>query len=605
MMLKQILFVAALSYCAALAPDDRQWDAGLDENGDSFVDVKKICVEHCEDYCIECDEPVYCNENQTKCGQQDIDPTRPSCPVDDICVPNTCTCLEPSTKNGMCPLWCQKVCQESEVWCDGGTRTVDGCKEEDFCVHKGFDDDNMLCDNTNMCPFECVYEDLRCDQEPGPTGCVTPDMCIPKQKDMGGGICSDQQCPLNCQVTYHLCEGDVLEDGCKEDDVCVVRQISHEQEMCPGTCPVTCTPGWVLCDGTITWEGPYTGCESQTICHVKARDDNGIFCPDNSGSHKCPLTCPPDKILCDPPVGPLGCEDHKQCTPRSKDDNIPSEWCPAHSDCPTICPPNHYNCPTGDDEDGCRKPDDCIPIMRDFNGEECPTHCPVVCGDNQVHCDGGVDETGCEIADQCKTKEVHKWGPGAEEDPKAECPGWCPGQCLSHEILCPSQFDPCNGCPTEETCREAIKDIFEVFCPGKEQPDGSRAGGYLSYSHNCPRLCKELEGEVLCPVYDDDKGCKPAAECYMRTKDNELEWCPSHSVCPKQCPKGYKLCVYETVDSKGCKVEPSCVAKGKNNDEIFCPGLCPPICHAGQNLVSPGDDEDGCALPSICVDIVE
>jgi hypothetical protein len=211
------------------------------------------------------------------------------------------------------------------------------------------------------------------------------------------------------------------------------------------------------------------------------------------------------------------------------------------------------------------------------------------------------------IAELIKDKTVHSWGPGTEEDPKAECPGWCPAQCLSHEILCPSQYDPCNGCPTEETCREAILDTRGIFCPGKEQADGTRKGGFLSYSHNCPVLCKEEEGEVLCPVYEEDAlfGCKDAASCYQRTIDNEEEWCPSVSVCPKQCPKGFKLCEYETVDSKGCKVEPSCVAKGKNDDDLFCEGLCPPICHAGQTLESNGTYYNGCAAPSTCVDIPE
>merc|ERR1712126_181395 len=90
------------------------------------------------------------------------------------------------------------------------------------------------------------------------------------------------------------------------------------------------------------------------------------------------------------------------------------------------------------------------------------------------------------------------------------------------------------------------------------------------------------------------------AECVMRVKDANDDWCPSHSVCQKQCPKGYLLCEYETVDSKGCKVEPNCVYKGKNNNDLFCVGHCPPICSGGETLVSPGYDADGCELPSLC-----
>ena len=39
-----------------------------------------------------------------------------------------------------------------------------------------------------------------------------------------------------------------------------------------------------------------------------------------------------------------------------------------------------------------------------------------------------------------------------------------------------------------------------------------------SASHNCPKTCKEDEGEVLCAVYEDDLGCKPEALCMTRSK---------------------------------------------------------------------------------------
>jgi hypothetical protein len=156
------------------------------------------------------------------------------------------------------------------------------------------------------------------------------------------------------------------------------------------------------------------------------------------------------------------------------------------------------------------------------------------------------------------------------------------------------------------------------MCAGKEvsgqdvQDDALRKGGYISFSHNCPKLCKEQLGEVLCPTYENENGCKPAAECMMRTcKPNFScefagtdqfagDWCSSHSVCPKQCPKGFLLCEYETVDVEGCKVEPSCVYKGKNNDDLYCGGHCPPICSGAESLVSPGYENNGCELPSVC-----
>jgi hypothetical protein len=290
------------------------------------------------------------------------------------------------------------------------------------------------------------------------------------------------------------------------------------------------------------------------------------------------------------------------------------EYCPSTADCPKHCEQDEYNCPTGEDENGCRLPDSCEKKERGFDGELCPFHCPELCTESQVFCEGGLDETGCRVASSCRDKQEHRWGPGAATDPKEECPGSCPNVCETHEILCPSQLDPCNGCPTEEVCREAIKDNIGVFCPGKEingvdvDDTTLRKGGFLSYSHNCPKLCKEQLGEVLCPTYEDESGCKPEAECVMRQcKSNAncdspdtAEWCSSHSVCAKECPKAFLLCTYETADADGCKIEPSCVYKGKNNINLYCSGHCPPICSGSETLFSPGYDADGCELPSIC-----
>jgi hypothetical protein len=40
---------------------------------------------------------------------------------------------------------------------------------------------------------------------------------------------------------------------------------------------------------------------------------------------------------------------------------------------------------------------------------------------------------------------------------------------------------------------------------------------------------------------------------------DEKEWCPSTSVCPKECPPNKKLCEYQNKDDRGCKVEDLCV----------------------------------------------
>ena len=393
-----------------------------------------------------------------------------------------------------------------------------------------------------------------------------PSLCIAKKTNNQGDDCTLQQCPIICKDTEHLCHGDVEDDGCMEADTCVLRGVSVQGETCQGTCPVECQSGWIKCDGITIYEPPFEHCKGQDICHVKARDTNGHYCPDNSASHGCPKSCPPEEVLCPADEGPLGCKGEEICRTRSKDDN--GEYCSLTADCPTVCKPFEINCPGGHDEDGCKNPDLCIEQHRDFNGDLCPVHCPQTCEDDQVFCPGSRSPiNGCYGADQCKDKGTHVWG----ETPGAPCPGWCPGLCANHEILCDSGIDPCNGCPTEEVCREAIKDVNGMFCPGKEftlqtegedfRETGKRRGGYVSASHNCPIYCREDRGEIQCPVYEDEIGCKPSALCIQRVKttDGKDEWCPSTSVCPKECPIGQKLCEYQDKDARGCKVEDLCV----------------------------------------------
>lgn len=596
-MLKQIIAVAFLSSFALgqYNPFDRQW---------ADDDPRQICEEKCVIDCENCTEPVRCvvgEENE--CGQKPINPLMPICSTDDICVPENCKCDTFDVDGNLCVRICSVNCTEDQIQCE--VKDINGCEQNDICVHKGFDIHMELCEG--FCPVECEDDQLKCSQPNTESGCKVAEICVDKQIDHMENICSFQQCPLTCEETHHKCEGGVDEDGCKEEDTCVARQLSHEGELCPGVCPVTCGPGEILCEGTIEYgDTIYRGCKGQDVCHVKEKDDNEVYCPENSASHGCDVVCPPDEVLCPPSAGPLGCLGPLECKKRSLDNN--GTYCPSTADCPTHCSTNEYNCATGEDEKGCRLPDECVSKKRDFQGDLCPFHCPEVCNDEQLFCGGRIDETGCQGPSSCRNKDVHKWGPGAEEDPKAECPGYCLAQCLSHEILCPSQLDPCNGCPTEEVCREAIKDKNGIFCPGKEEagqpslPTSNRRGGHLSYSHNCPKLCKEEEGEVLCPQYEDESGCKPEAECFGRTHNDDGDWCPAHSTCNKQCPKGFLLCLYDgDYDATGCKLEPSCVYKGKNKSDLYCPGNCPPICSKGETLTSYGQDDYGCELAPFCL----
>jgi hypothetical protein len=602
-MYKYVIAVAFLSYVALgdnISPFNRQAIVSVSSSwtGEEF------CTETCREYCENCTEPVRCNEDQKKCGEKPIDVDMKECSPDDICVPKDCECDYEDANGDSCERICTVDCTEEQIKCEV-KQTETGCFQNDICIHKGFSNDGIqLCDG--FCPVECEDTELFCPNENLPNGCKQAEDCIPKQRDHDSKICPQQQCPLECKETRHLCVGSVDDYGCKEDDVCVLKQTSDTGELCPGTCPVTCTDGEILCNGQIDWsDTEQKGCVGQDICHVKAKSDTLVFCPPDSASHECPKTCPPIEVLCEPYEGPTGCKGPYTCETRSVDNM--DQYCPSTADCPVYCKPDEYNCPTGVDENDCKLPDQCIKKERGIDGELCPFHCPELCSEEQVFCEGGITETGCKGPSSCRDKEEHRWGPGADTEPKEECPGFCPTVCESHEILCPSQLDPCNGCPTEQVCREAIKDNSGSYCPGKEiagqdtQDTSLRKGQYLSFSHNCPKLCRELEGEVLCPTYEDEvTGCKPEAECVMRVKDDNDDWCPYHSVCGKQCPKEYQLCESDIVDENGCKGEQTCVYKGRDNNQLLCPGQCPPTCSNGDELVSPGFNTNGCPIPSIC-----
>jgi len=170
------------------------------------------------------------------------------------------------------------------------------------------------------------------------------------------------------------------------------------------------------------------------------------------------------------------------------------------------------------------------------------------------------------------------------------CPGWCPPICSHGQIKCNSLVDPCDGCPTEEVCVEAAKDLNGEVC--SLDP--------LSESHGCIVICDDLNGDVLCPVATNTNGCKDEAVCFERTKDNDGNWCPAHSVCPSNCGADAIECNYG-IDARGCQMAPLCRAKGKNNDGDLCPGVCPPTCSKTEVLTMNGKGLEGCEVAPTCV----
>jgi len=623
-MLKTLFTFVLLSHgvLGRLTWNDRQLVDGAPQGtGNDWEYCKDACTKDCQ----ECDVHHTCNDDEIKCGEG---PTKVApdgfelhlCAKDEICVSNKCSCPSKGNDNEYCGVVCECDCNlETEICCPQED-DANGCPVNPVCEPRHVNMQNEYC--PGFCVEACHDDSLTCPTDPDPdTGCPHPDNCQPKQKDNSGDFCDEQQCILTCEYTQNLCVGETKHDGCKEDDICVPLQPLPEDPtmFCPGTCPVEyCQDGWIKCDGQVDYYGEHTKhCVGQAVCHVKAKNTNGVYCPDNSDSHNCLKTCPPDQILCPAQEGELGCKEETACSDRSTCDD--GTFCPDDSDCPTVCPIHHVNCPGGVDDCGCKKPDLCIPEERDFNGDLCPVHCPNPCTDEDVFCPGQRNPiTGCHEKDQCIYKETHQWG----ETPGELCPGWCPAICNEHEVLCPSMIDPCNGCPTEEICREAIKDKNGQFCPGKEhtvlvegdnfRETGNRRGGFLSASHNCPVYCKEWEGETQCPVYEDALGCKPEASCVMRQKmdpflvdvDGQLEqrFCPTTAVCEKQCPIGQKLCHYEENDNDGCHHEDVCIELARDKYGNLCDQTwCPPLCSGDQTQQDNGVDAFECPLAPTCV----
>lgn len=635
-MLKQIIAVAFLCSVAS-------GQFGIfDREEYAPNDVREVCWQKCSTDCRNCTEPIYCDLTYQKyCGKRERDPDRYICTPDDICVPKDCECDYPApddpdhTCAGCCLVNCTESCcnckEDDDHW---------GCIKEDTCVNKDTDKWGNLCDDDckNTCPVPCEPPKLRCQNDDDSNGCAVADSCFSPCLDRYGEPCPYCQCPLECHPTNEkkCCgcnDGINPENKCKRECVCKKNQVNTQSKVCPGVCPQCdcCKPNEVCCLGVVDYsDTEYCGCKGQEKCKPKMCDDDGTYCPLDSASHNCPLTCPPDEILCEPHEGLTGCKGPWECCKRTCKPCVMEatgicEYCPQVSDCPKRCPPISYPCPGCLDPCGCKREDICVYQYRDFEGQLCPFHCPECCGENQVLCEGVFDDKGCKAPDTCKDKSYHQWGSDfdncTDETNLPLCPGWCPTQCEDHEILCPSQLDPCNGCPTDEVCREAIKGINELFCPGKEitgcptEETSKRIGGCLSASHNCPHLCREGKPwfEVLCPSYEDNTGCKPAASCktrefgYSNDKNgNEVKtWCPYQSVCPIKCGDGQILCTYEEKDLLGCTVGEKCVELIKGYNQLWCAGTCPPICSKGETLEYRQYNGNGCKSQPYCKPIEE
>jgi len=96
-------------------------------------------------------------------------------------------------------------------------------------------------------------------------------------------------------------------------------------------------------------------------------------------------------------------------------------------------------------------------------------------------------------------------------------------------------------------------------------------------------------------------GCKPRAMCMARPLDSEGEYCPSHSVCTKECQSEEMLCP-DGVDTRGCRNADLCIPRGKDKNGKLCPELCPPKCTDAEYFCPGLIESNGCAGPAHCVE---
>merc|ERR1739844_573768 len=216
MMLKQLFALALLSTSVygRFAPSERQLEAGADQGtGDEW----QYCEDKCDETCKECED--------------------------------------------------HHVCEDGEIECAEG-KDNNGCEKQPICKAKGRGNNNVICEG--YCDEVCPGNTNTCQQPPDEDGCATKDACEPKQVDNNGNYCDEQHCKLTCSIEDQLCEGETI-DGCKEADVCVPKQTNENSPdgLCPGTCPVECQNGWILCTGQIDYYGDvHKGCKAQDICVV-------------------------------------------------------------------------------------------------------------------------------------------------------------------------------------------------------------------------------------------------------------------------------------------------------------------------------------------------
>jgi len=445
--------------------------------------------QHCQ---LTCETPYkFCN------GEQMLD----GCMEADICVPKGKTTDQSAYCDGNCPVMCDPI---TEIKCDGTVIYIGpkaGCENDDTCRQKARDVNGEFCpDNSDShgCPIECPPDHHQCPTRTNPDNCKEQATCTPCSKDDNGECCPpSSDCPALCQPHEKECPTPGEDDnGCALPPTCVVQERDYYGELCTVHCPGVCNENQIMCPGgrddsgcqepsfceplskklwgddagdwcpgfcpadCKDWEqicaavqDPCDGCPTEPVCKPKAKDVNGIYCPQTSASHGCAISCKTLdglETICaayEDPTKP-GCQEQLTCLARST--GTDGSLCPSHSVCPKKCGQNEKQCATGYDDNQCKEEDLCIPVPLDTNGQPCLTfECPPECDEEvQKYCQGAytydVNGQYCPQRDYCVDRALDNNG--------IRCPGHCEPECGDGYVAEPQVGTDARGCPKATVC---------------------------------------------------------------------------------------------------------------------------------------------------------
>jgi hypothetical protein len=209
----------------------------------------------------------------------------------------------------------------------------EGCYLGDFCMplYTG--------ECPNICPADCMANEVMCANPPDDTGCDTGSYC--ESEAYGCPVeCPDPPASPECDWGTVPCPM-IDEDGCYLGDFCF-----YIGATCFPYCPENCMSDQVMCE--------YARDYTEAAC------GNGYYCENASVVPSCSVECP------DPPA-------YLQCDLG-----------------------NEYSCETID-ENGCHNGDFCLPMQIG----ECYPECPLICPVGEISCSHGVDENGCDLGSYC------------------------------------------------------------------------------------------------------------------------------------------------------------------------------------------------------------